>query len=71
MKLNIIKIQSIYNNENDRKFEDVVRLFKMFKKNTNTIDLLTIFRNKLILDYAKSNQFDFVLSGKNGEALAA
>lgn len=43
----------------------------MFKKNTNTIDLLTIFRNKLILDYAKLNQFDFVLSGKNGEALAA
>ncbi len=67
MKLNIIKIQNIYGKENkDNKFEDIVRLFKMFKKNTNTIDLLTIFRNKLILDFAKQNQFDFVLSGKNG-----
>lgn len=69
MKLNIIKIENIYGNENDNKdhkFEDVVKLFKLFKKNTNTIDLLTMFRNKLILDYAKLNQFDFVLSGKNG-----
>jgi hypothetical protein len=43
----------------------------VFQKNSNTIDLLTLFRNKLILDFAQENKFDYVLLAKNGESLAA
>jgi hypothetical protein len=30
-----------------------------------------LFRNKLILDFAQENKFDYVLLAKNGESLAA
>ncbi len=43
----------------------------MFNKAANSIDLLQLFRDKLILDYAKANNFDFILKGLNGESIAS
>ena len=42
----------------------------MFNKSANTIDLVDIFRDRLILRYAKENGYDFVVKGLNGESLA-
>lgn len=42
----------------------------MFTKSANTIDLINIFRDRLILKYAKENHYDFVMKGLNGESLA-
>lgn len=43
----------------------------MFEKSANTIDLLNVFRDRLILDYANKNGYQFVLKGLNGQTLAA
>ena len=43
----------------------------MFNKNANTVDLLNIMRDRLIIKYAQENNYHFVLKGHNGEALAA
>lgn len=42
----------------------------MFNKSANTIDLIDIFRDRLILKYAEENGYDFVVKGINGESLA-
>ena len=42
----------------------------MFNKAGNTADLLTLMRDRLIVDYAKKNNFNFVLKGLNGESIA-
>lgn len=49
----------------------MAKLFKCFKRNSNTIDLLHLLRHKLILDFAQEHKFDFVLLAKNGESLAS
>jgi len=38
----------------------------MFNKAANSVDLLEIFRDRLIVKYAKDNKFDFVVKGLNG-----
>jgi hypothetical protein len=38
----------------------------MFNKAGNSADLLAIFRDRLIVDYARKNGFDFILKGLNG-----
>lgn len=38
----------------------------MFNKGANTADLLETFRDRLILNYAKEHQFDFIVKGLNG-----
>lgn len=35
-------------------------------KSSNSIDLLNIFRDYLILNFAQEKQFDFIMTGKNG-----
>ena len=70
IKLNVIPIEKIYEEEN-KTFEEVSKLFKSLKKNSNSIDLLSLFRERLIRKFATENGFDFVLMGKNGESLAA
>ena len=43
----------------------------MFNKAGNTADLLTLMRDRLIVNYAKKNNFNFVLKGLNGESIAS
>jgi phosphopantetheine adenylyltransferase len=38
----------------------------MFNKTANSADLLAIFRDHLIVNYARKNGFDFVVKGLNG-----
>jgi hypothetical protein len=38
----------------------------MFNKSANSADLLALFRDKLIVDYARKNEFDFIVKGLNG-----
>lgn len=45
-------------------------IFKMFNRSANTADLLEIFRDRLIVDYAKKNGFQFIVKGLNGESIA-
>lgn len=49
----------------------MLELFKKLPLNSNSQDLLQIFRDKLILAFAHEHNFDFVMSAKNGELLAA
>jgi hypothetical protein len=42
----------------------------MFNKSANSADLLALFRDKLIVDYARNNGFDFIVKGLNGESIA-
>ena len=70
MKLNVIPIENVFQ-EGRRSFGEANSLFQSLKKNSNSIDLLNIFRQRLIRQYAIENGFDFVLMGKNGESLAA
>jgi hypothetical protein len=46
--------------------QDVHELMRLFNKNGNTADLVTILRDRLILNYAKKNNYQFVLKGVNG-----
>jgi hypothetical protein len=45
---------------------DVRNLLGMFQKSANTIDILSIFRDRLILDFACKNDYQFILKGLNG-----
>lgn len=38
----------------------------MFNKAANSADLLTLFRDRLIVDYSRKNGFDFIVKGLNG-----
>ena len=51
--------------------ENIRELLKQFNNNANTIDLVTVFRDRLIAEYAQKNNYDFVLKGLNGDSLAA
>lgn len=42
----------------------------MFNKSANTADLLALFRDRLIVNYAKKHGFDFIVKGLNGESIA-
>ena len=57
--------------EGKRDLPSVRSLLGNFAISANTIDLLTIFRDRLILNYAKNNDYHFVLKGLNTEALAS
>ena len=41
-------------------------IFEKFPKNANSKDLLELVRDRLILEFASKNNFDFVLKGVNG-----
>lgn len=69
LKLTVIPIQLAFSQE--KTFEQVLQLFKKCKKNSNSVDLLVLLREHLIRKFAIENHFDFVLTGKNGESLAA
>lgn len=45
-------------------------IFSMFNKASNSADLLELFRDRLIVDYAKKHKFDFIFKGLNGETIA-
>lgn len=51
--------------------ENVRDLLRQFGNSANTIDLITVFRDRLIADFATKNGYDFVLKGLNGDSLAA
>lgn len=57
--------------EGERSLDYVKDLLKQFNNNANTIDLITVFRDRLIADYARKNNFDFVLKALNADTLAA
>ncbi len=38
----------------------------MFNKSANSADLLALLRDRIILNYAKKNSFDFIVKGLNG-----
>ena len=50
--------------------EDVKKVFGMFNKGANSIDLLNILRDRLLIDFAKKKKYDFILKGFNGETIA-
>lgn len=41
-------------------------MMKMFNKTGNTIDLINIFRDRLILEYAKQNDYHYIFKALNG-----
>jgi hypothetical protein len=45
-------------------------MFSMFNKSANSADLLSLFRDRLIVNYAKQNGFNFIVKGLNGESIA-
>ena len=65
LNLKIIKLEEALEKEG-AKLEDVRKLLGMFNKNANTIDLLNILRDRLILKYAQEHNYQFVLKGHNG-----
>lgn len=38
----------------------------MFNKSANTADLLSLFRDRLIVNYAREHNFEFIVKGLNG-----
>jgi len=56
--------------EGKRNLEEVKQILGMFNKSGNTLDIVKIFRDRLIVDYAKANNYQIVLKGLNGESLA-
>ena len=68
--LDIIRIDEILK-EGERSLGIIRELLKQFNNNANTIDLVTVFRDRLIADYAQKNNYEFVLKGLNGDSLAA
>ena len=53
--------------EGGRNLSSVQNLLSQFSKGSNTIDLITIFRDRLINKYA----YDYILKGLNGDTLAS
>jgi tRNA(Ile)-lysidine synthase TilS/MesJ len=70
VELDIIRIEEILR-EGEQGLDNVRELLKQFNNNANTIDLVTVFRDRLIADYAQKNNYDFILKGLNGDSLAA
>jgi hypothetical protein len=70
VELDIIGIEQIMR-EGERSIDYVREVLKKFSNNANTIDLITIFRDRLIADFAQKNNYDFILKGLNGDSLAA
>jgi phosphopantetheine adenylyltransferase len=60
-----VPIQHALETENSN-LTNVKEILEMFNKSANTIDLVEIFRDRLILKYAKENHYDFVVKGLNG-----
>ena len=46
--------------------EQINKILGMFNKTANSIDLVTIFRDRLIQEYAEKNSYQFILKGSNG-----
>ena len=44
----------------------VRNILGMFNKSANSIDLINILRDRLIIDFANKNNYEFVLKGSNG-----
>lgn len=42
----------------------------MFNKAANTVDILNLMKDRLIIEYARNNKFDFIIKGLNGESIA-
>lgn len=42
----------------------------MFNKAANTADILNMIKDRLIVDYARKNKFDYIIKGLNGESIA-
>jgi tRNA(Ile)-lysidine synthase TilS/MesJ len=57
--------------EGERSLESMRELLRQFNSNANTIDLITVFRDRLIADFAAKHNYDFVLKGLNADSLAA
>lgn len=70
VELDIVGVEEIMR-EGERSLENVRELLKQFSNNANTIDLITVFRDRLISDFAHKHNYDFVLKGLNGDSLAA
>jgi hypothetical protein len=65
IELTIIKIEEIMR-EGERSLAHMKDLLKQFGKTANSIDLITIFRDRLIIDYAKKHDYHFILKALNG-----
>lgn len=70
IELIVLKIEDIML-EGGRNLSSVQNLLGQFSKGTNTIDLITIFRDRLINKYASENGYDYILKGLNGDTLAS
>ena len=57
--------------EGGRNLSSVQNLLSQFSKGSNTIDLITIFRDRLINKYATENGYDYILKGLNADNLAS
>jgi tRNA(Ile)-lysidine synthase TilS/MesJ len=64
VELHIIKIEDIMR-EGERNLDNMRNLLKQFANTANTIDLITVFRDRLIADFAKQHNYDFILKGLN------
>ena len=53
-----------------KSFSDVKQIFSFFNKSANSADLLSVFRDRLIVNYARKHNFDFIVKGLNGESIA-
>ena len=65
IELVVIPIEAAFEREG-ASLGDVKKLMEMFNKTANTIDLVTILRDRLIQDYAQQHDFHFVMKGLNG-----
>ena len=70
IELIVIKIEDIML-EGGKNLSSIQNLLSQFSKGTNSIDLITIFRDRLINKYASENGYDYILKGLNGDTLAS
>lgn len=45
-------------------------LLKEFPSSANTADLLSVFRDRILLSYAKEHNYNFIIKALNGDSLA-
>ena len=70
MKLNILKAYESFEKEELKSFKTIKLLLEGFKDTANNSDILEIFRDRLIRQFARKNKFNHVFKGNNCENLA-
>lgn len=71
LDLEVIKIEEIFEEEKLRTLQHVRDVLPMFGSSGNTVDLVSIFRDRLVLEYSKKHGFQVNLKCLNGESLAS